>query len=261
MGRKEYANQTAYKSQVFAYRKYQQGVASLFASKDADEKQMQARLQEIFEFETKLALASTPVEDRRNAEVWYNKMSLNEFKQLTESRFDWTELLVKYTSQLNLSYLISDDDLVIVEDIPYYKAVSRLLDDTPDYVLYNYMGWMFARQFAKYMGKEMQDLSFEYRKATQGVKVQLPVWKQCVKQVYAELNFAISRLYVDQFVPKATKQTATQLIKDLKDAFTDIVRTGSWLDETTRTRALDKITGIRENVSVQMVLTPFFSFY
>jgi len=176
-------------------------------------------------------------------------MSLNEFKLLTESRLDWTHLLGLYINKLNLPYEMTDSDLVIVEDIPFYKAVVKLLDDTPDYVLYNYMGWMFTNQFAKYMGKELQDLTFEYQKAQQGVQKQLPVWKRCVKQVYSELSWAISRLYVDKFVQPATKPSAVQLIDYLKDSFGGLVKEDAWLDETTRKRALDKLDGIRENVA------------
>lgn len=176
-------------------------------------------------------------------------MSLNKFKQLTDSRIDWTEFLGLYINKLNLSYELKDDTLVIVEDIPYYKAMTQLLEETPDYVLYNYMGWMFTNQFAKYMGAQLQELAFEYQKAQQGVQKQLPVWKRCVKQVYSELNWAISRLYVDQHVTPGTKQSAIQLINDLKDAFGKVVLEDDWLDEVTRKRALDKLSGIRDNVA------------
>lgn len=178
-------------------------------------------------------------------------MTLADFKELTESRFDWTQLLTTFTDKLNLtsSLLLSDDALVIVEDIPYYKALVKVLDETPNYVLYNYMGWMFANQFAKYAGKELQLLSFEYQKTLQGVKVQLPIWKRCVKQVYSELSWAVSRRYVDRFVPGNTKEAATALIKDLKESFRKLVLTDDWLDELTRSRALDKMTGMRENVA------------
>ena len=178
-------------------------------------------------------------------------MTLGDFKELTESRFDWTELLTTFTDRINLTdtLKLSDDALVIVEDLPYYRELVRTLDDTPNHVLYNYMGWMFANQFAKYAGKELQGLSFAYQKAQQGVKEQPPVWKRCVKQVYAELSWAVSRRYVDRFVPANTKQKATALISDLKAAFRQLVLADSWLDEVTRQRALEKMAAMRENVA------------
>ncbi len=178
-------------------------------------------------------------------------MTLGDFKELTESRFDWTQLLTTFTDRINLTdtLKLSDDALVIVEDLPYYRELVRTLDDTPNHVLYNYMGWMFANQFAKYAGKELQGLSFAYQKAQQGVKEQPPVWKRCVKQVYAELSWAVSRRYVDRFVPANTKQKATALISDLKAAFRQLVLADSWLDEVTRQRALEKMAAMRENVA------------
>ncbi len=154
-------------------------------------------------------------------------MTLEDFKLLTESRFDWTALLTTYTDQngLTSSLKLSDDALVIVEDVPYYRELVRTLDDTPDYVLANYMGWMFASQYAKYTGGELQALAFAYQQAQQGVKVQQPVWKRCVRQVFSEMSWAVSRRYVDRFLPSDTKEKATLLIKDLKDSFRRLVLT------------------------------------
>ena len=59
MGEKEYKNQSAYKTKIAAFRSYMVSFASLFADgSEADPKEVHARMEEIFEFESKLALVS-----------------------------------------------------------------------------------------------------------------------------------------------------------------------------------------------------------
>jgi len=175
-------------------------------------------------------------------------MSLKEFQKLTN--FDWADLVRMYTKkQKNFSYKVKDKDLVVVADIPYYKAVVQLLKETPPHVLLNYMGWVFTMQYAKYAGKQLQDLVFEYTKARSGVQEQLLQWKQCVGQVYSELKWAISRLFVERYLPPSIKPKAKQLVKHLKQSFMEIVNQASWLDESTRKLALEKLFAIRENVA------------
>ncbi|KAI2799808.1 NEDD8 protease nep2 [Blomia tropicalis] len=249
LGRKEYANQSSYATSVNAYRTYMHNVASHMAGPNVDRSMLDSRLKEIFDFESKLALASTPAEERRNAESWYNRMTLEQFKELTDYRVDWTQLIQTYVGKQNLSYQMSDSDLVIVEDVPYYQSLAMLFESTPDYVQFNYMGWLFAKRYSKLMGKELKNIWFENEKATQGVKKQIPIWQQCVKHVYDELNWAVSRMYIDRFVSPSTKQVAMQLIHDLKGSFVQIVNQDQWLDNITRKRSLDKLDGIVDNVA------------
>jgi len=58
LGRKEYANQSAYETSVNAYRKYLQSAVTLLAGKGANQKMLSERIEEIFVFESKLALVS-----------------------------------------------------------------------------------------------------------------------------------------------------------------------------------------------------------
>lgn len=176
-------------------------------------------------------------------------MTLEQFKELTDYRVDWTQLIQTYVGKQNLSYQMSDSDLVIVEDVPYYQSLAMLFESTPDYVQFNYMGWLFAKRYSKLMGKELKNIWFENEKATQGVKKQIPIWQQCVKHVYDELNWAVSRMYIDRFVSPSTKQVAMQLIHDLKGSFVQIVNQDQWLDNITRKRSLDKLDGIVDNIA------------
>ena len=59
MSQKEYRNQPAYKTKIAAFRAQLVSFASLFADgPETDSKEVHARMEEIFEFESKLALVS-----------------------------------------------------------------------------------------------------------------------------------------------------------------------------------------------------------
>ena len=56
--RKEYSNRTLYKAEIDAFRKYMHNVVVLFAGQKVNRKELQARLDEMFELESKLTLVS-----------------------------------------------------------------------------------------------------------------------------------------------------------------------------------------------------------
>jgi predicted metalloendopeptidase len=121
---------------------------------------------------------STPPEDRRDAKVWYNRMSFNDFNNLTSNRVDWLQLTNEIYKKFNFPIRLTSNELVIVSDIPYYKGVTQLLERTTNRVIANYFGWRIAMSFGGYTVEKFREIQFQFNKITSGVQKQSELWKR-----------------------------------------------------------------------------------
>lgn len=254
MGRKQYANESEYSSEIVAFRQYMHDVAVLFVSEGdneaVNETLLGLRLEEMYQLERKLVLFSRPIEESRNATAMNNQMSLGEMKSLTDGQLDWTALLTTYTLPFNLPYTIDDNFRVNVEELSYYSHMTALIMSTPFHVLQNYMAYRLVSSFSGYTDRRMQAIDFAYARATSGVQRPLAQWESCFGTLKSYFDEALTRLYVENFVVPGTKRVADEMIAHLKAAFEYIVtREAPWLDEETRGRALEKASKTLFNVA------------
>jgi predicted metalloendopeptidase len=157
---------------------------------------------------------STPPEDRRDAKVWYNRMTFQDFNNLTSHRVDWLQLTNQIYKALNSSMHLNRKELVIVGDIPYYKGVAKLLDRTSNRVIANYFGWRIAMNFGKYTVQKFRDNAFEFSKVSSGVQKLSEYWKPCASYVSSALKYAVSRKYIEQnFTPKDKEEVRNCYLK------------------------------------------------
>jgi predicted metalloendopeptidase len=141
---------------------------------------------------------STPPEDSRDTKVWYNRMSFNDFKNLTSNVVDWLQFLNGIYEALNSPTRLTSQELVIVSDIPYFKGVTQLLERTSKRVLANYIGWRIAMSFGSYTVEKFREIEFQFNKVKSGVQKQSELWKTCVSYISGALQYAVSRKYVEE---------------------------------------------------------------
>ena len=176
-------------------------------------------------------------------------MTLADFSHLTENRLNWTKLVTLYTDQLSVvSPRITDAEHIIVSDIPYFQAMTKLLLVTPPHIIRNYMGWLFVTHYNNYFSRKLYEIGFEYSKEINGVKEDTPYWRKCLIRVSNQFSIAIGRLYVDRFVKPNSKEISTQMINNIKESFRQIIQTSKWLDDATRVLALEKLSAILDHI-------------
>lgn len=174
-------------------------------------------------------------------------MSIQQLEEMTGNEFQWQDMLNEMLSRANSTHQMSQEDNVVVTDLKYYRGIGEVLANTPTHVKYNYMGWLAIQTYARYLNKEMIAAKLEYSKATTGVTNEPERWYTCIKEVNKLLSFAMSRIYVEMVVKKDTKAKTTKMVNDFKDAFHEILKNVTWLDEETRDRAIDKLNAMEDN--------------
>jgi predicted metalloendopeptidase len=157
---------------------------------------------------------STPPENRRDAKVWYNKMSFTKFFELTSNKVDWLNLANRIYKAVNSSVQLSPQEFVIVEDIPYYKGVTQLLEKTPKRVIANYLGWMIAMSLGDYTVEKFRKNEFEFQIVNSGVEQQTELWRICATYLETALQYAVSRKYVDENFTKKDKEEVRDIFLD-----------------------------------------------
>ncbi|MBK5189200.1 MAG: M13 family metallopeptidase, partial [Gemmatimonadaceae bacterium] len=90
--------------------------------------------------------------------------------------------------------------------------------------------------------------SFAFRSTFSGAKELLPRWKRCLRDTDNQMGEALGQAYVAQTFPPAARERARQVIEDIRSAFAARLRKLAWMSDTTRTRALEKLTKMGKKV-------------
>ncbi|KAJ6220352.1 hypothetical protein RDWZM_006164 [Blomia tropicalis] len=183
---------------------------------------------EIVQLESQLAKVKMPIEDQRNPELLYNKLSLKQLANRTN--FDWLDkiFLPSWNGFNVINHSLSNQTEVIVGDLEYYEKAIKIIDDTPP-------------PFRKNV--------FEFKKIHHGITNLEERWRTCLNLVNSNLDWALSRLYVDHHFTKKEKQEATNVIDEVQDAFRYLLEHNTWLDETTRNASIGKLNKVTKNVA------------
>jgi len=89
---------------------------------------------------------------------------------------------------------------------------------------------------------------FTYTSLFTGAKQLLPRWKRCLRETDREIGEALGKAYVDKTFPPEAKARAKEIIDDVRAAFGERLRQLTWMSDTTRKKALDKLARMHEKV-------------
>jgi len=173
--------------------------------------------------------------------------------QKTTHIMPWEQLLkdfkgidwVGYCAALSLP---KDIDKVDVEQLEPLHEVEKVLAETSVEDLKAYMELRIVKSYRNYLSDDFSDRSFQSIKEITGVQQQEARWKRAVGEVSDYLGETIGKLYVAEYFPESSKQRVYRLVKDLQQAFEDRLKENTWMSDSTKAKALDKLHAIYINV-------------
>ncbi len=190
----------------------------------------------LMKLETAMAKASRKREDLRDPWANYNKMT---FKQLSEStpNIDW-KLFMDGVGLHNV-------DTVIVGQPEYLKAVNGFLKSIPVDDWKVYLKYQLVRSLARYMDDKTFKEAFDFYSATlRGVKEPKPRWKRVVEETDGSLGELIGQVYVDEYLPKGTKDKLVEIGNAIKAVFAERIKALDWMSSVTKEKALNKLNSV-----------------
>ncbi len=247
---KEYWDKGLDEPEVQAYKNYMLDTAMLLG---ADETRAKQELEQVIDFEMKLAQISASKEDRRNKTKLYNPTTLGEFPTGPGLPESWT----KYAQDLlNLEGLedlnVQANEKVIIYDVNFYKNLSSLLSSTDQRTLANYLGWRLASSSMTYLNNEARIIRQKYRKALTGLDQAPPTWKRCIKAVgfnsYSKSRFlyAVSSMYAQEVFDIDAKKEVVEMTDYLRQAFKQLLDDLEWMDDETKLEAHEKLKSMKQ---------------
>lgn len=194
----------------------------------------------IMAFETELARASRKLEDLRDPERNYHKISLAEVTQKHTPSIHWKERLAGW--KLRPSY-------VIVGQPEFFSALEKMLQSTPVPVLQDYLRFHLVSGYAEYLSKAFQDEHFAfYRQVLSGQKEPRLRWKEVLDAEEGAMGMVLGKIFVKEYFPAASKHRYTRLVEAIRDAYRDRINRLDWMSEGTKAKARRKLKAMTAKV-------------
>ncbi len=225
------------KAEVAAKKSLYKDLLKMVGNSDADAERM---MQVEWAIEHRIGVKTLNQVDRRDPmktihfTTW--EQLLKDFKGI-----DW----VAYRDALNAP---KDIDTLNVEQLEPLHEVEKVLAETSVDDLKAYMELKAVYSYCDYLSDAFEDRLFEYRKAVSGVQEQKPRWKRAVAEIDDNLSETIGKLYVAEYFPETSKQRVYRLVKDLQQAFEDRLKDNTWMSDSTKAKALEKLHAMYINV-------------
>ena len=225
------------KAVVAAIKSLNKDFLKMVGNSDADaERKMQAA----WAIEYRIGIKTLSQVDQRDPQKTIHVMPweqfLNDFKGI-----NW----IAYRDALDMP---KDIDKVDVSQLDPLHEVEKVLAETSVEDLKAYMELKVVKAYSRFLSDAFTDRSFEASKAISGVQEQEPRWKRAVNTISGNLGETIGKLYVAEYFPEASKQRVYRMVKDLQQAFEDRLKENTWMSDSTKAKALEKLHAIYINV-------------
>lgn len=191
---------------------------------------------DVMVLETAIAKASRKKEDTRDPHKNYNKMSVAQLMKSTPN-FDWGTFI----SGIGLNSV----DTVIVGQPEFLAALNNLAKQIPLSTWSSYLQYHFVKGLAPYLDDKTYAEHFSFYNTTmRGISEMKPRWKRVVDQTNSSLGELIGQVYVDEYLPKGTKEKLQQIGSDIKAVYAERIKKLDWMSDVTKEKALVKLNGM-----------------
>jgi putative endopeptidase len=126
--------------------------------------------------------------------------------------------------------------------------VNELLATTPLADWKAYLRYHALDEVAPWLSSPFVNENFAFNSRFTGAKALLPRWKRCANVTDRLMGEALGQAYVARTFPPAARARARAVIDDVRAAFRERLLQLTWMSDTTRAQALDKLSKMGEKV-------------
>lgn len=201
----------------------------------------QSAAADVVGFETKLAMVSRKLEERRDPIKNYNKMSVGDVtKKLTPS-IDWQTAFTGFG--------LKSVDSIIVGQPEFYSGLEKALKSTPVPALKNYMRYHLVAAYADYLSKPIDAEHFNfYGKTLSGAREQRPRWKRVLDSEGDAMGMVLGKLFVKEYFPETAKKRYNDMVEAVREVYAERIKALTWMNDTTKQKALTKLSTMKKKV-------------
>jgi putative endopeptidase len=216
--------------------KFMEHVINMFRIIGQDENTAKISADRLMKLETSLAKAARKREDTRDPLKNYNKLSFKQFTETTPN-LKWT-LFMEGTG-------LKQVDTVIVGQPEFLKSLNGYLKSFPLNDWKNYLKFHLISGLSRFLDDKTYNESFSFfNTVLRGVKEPKPRWKRVVAQTDGSLGELIGQVYVDEYLPKGTKDKLLEIGNAIKTVYAERIKNLDWMSEATRKKAIEKLNTV-----------------
>lgn len=226
------------------------GNAGMETYKNEQKCQVYAKL--VFDFEKSLASAHWTRTERRNPDLQYNKMSVQDLQAKSTPQTTWPSYLAygkaKAGFDWNRYFTLTGKSAealgdVNVSNVTYMRTISGALSSP---ALTHYLVHQIALSYAEHLPDFFVQKHFEFfLKELSGQSEIKPRWKRCLAFLETALGEALGELYVAKYFNQEAKERALTIIEKVREALKERLLEVEWMSEPTRAEAMKKMASFR----------------
>ena len=211
-------------------------VGNMFKIMGYDESKATLAATRLMAMETDMAKTSRKREDTRDPLTNYHKMTYGALVAITPN-LNWTVFM----NGVGLTKV----DTVVVCQPEFLTALNGYLKKYTINDWKNYLKLQMLDDLAPYMDDNTYREHFSFYSSTlRGVKEPKPRWKRVVEQTDRSLGELLGQVYVNEYLPKGTKEKLVEIGKAIKAVFAERIKALDWMSPVTKEKALKKLQAV-----------------
>ena len=219
-----------------AYRHY---LYQTFHQLGNDSLQAMNNTDKVYQLETRLAKASRKIADLRDPYKNYHKMDVAGLNKMSPA-IVWPA----YLQKLGITKL----DSAIVGQPEFMTALGNEMKNTPIADWQNYLRFNLVRKNAAYLDRQTFMNNFAYTQAVRGTKEPRVRWKRVLDAEEGAIGEALGQLFVKEYFNEKAKDRYNTMVEAIRDAYKERIAKLSWMSDSTKQKALDKLNKITKKV-------------
>lgn len=218
-----------------AYKKY---LAELFTLTGSDSASAQKDAALVYRIEEQLAASHKTNIEMRDIHGNFHKLALADLNK-KQPNIGWANYFKALGATL---------DSLDVSQPGYYDKLNALLKTIPIADWKIYLKANYVSSYADYLSKPFVNAYFEYFKSLTGQTVQKERGEVMASAVDNYLGMALGQLYSKLYFPEAAKSRMLDLVNNLQKAFSNRVDQLSWMSDSTKQKAKEKLFAITKKI-------------
>eukprot|EP01121_Diplochlamys_sp_Union-15-3_P020527 TRINITY_DN8025_c0_g1_i1.p1 TRINITY_DN8025_c0_g1~~TRINITY_DN8025_c0_g1_i1.p1 ORF type:complete len:747 (-),score=136.40 TRINITY_DN8025_c0_g1_i1:95-2275(-) len=208
----------------------------------------------VLDFETSLANFSRTNEERRDPYSLVNSVTIQTLQQ-TAPEIHWNKYFQTLGIEVEKLY-----DLNVVE-LTFFNNMSSLLTYQNREKFISYLRFRVIASTARYLSNDFRSQWFNFRSALYGIKTSPPRWRVCVDDVSLYMGDLLARYFILTQFSSTERDIAKNIIDNVEKAFKQNIQKSDWMDDLTKSRAVEKLEAITNKVGYPDEITDYSSIF
>lgn len=219
---------------------FKKHIVNMFKLAGYDDATAQQARDIVMDVETQLADGFRSRVEMRNPEANYNKMTTDELKKnYPNVPFD----------DIFQAYGLNGVTEVIVGQPEALTTSAKMINTLPIDKQRLYLQWKLISSAANSLSDAFTAESFDFNDhVLAGASAQAPRWKRALNAVNGSLGMVLGQMYVEKYFPAEAKERMLKLVKDEQEALGERIKALTWMSDSTKTQALEKLAAFRVKV-------------